>query len=64
MFDYERLKKLMKENGYGCNSLADKVGVTHCHMSRIINGLHTNLRLSTLDKICETLGCKPSDLLK
>lgn len=64
MLDYEKLKELMWEKGYGCTSFADAVGITQAHMCNITNGKSVNLRLSTLDRICKVLECSPGEILK
>ena len=44
--------------------LADKVGITIANMSVLKNGKAKALKISTLIKLCEALGCQPGDLLE
>lgn len=65
MLDSKKLRALMEEKGYGCNALAEKIGSVPAHVSHMMNDNYvSNLRLSTLDKLCDALQCKPEDLLK
>jgi putative transcriptional regulator len=44
--------------------LARDVGITEQNLSLLRNGKVKGVRFSTLEKICETLGCQPGDLLE
>ncbi len=46
------------------NQLAREVGVTAQNISLMKAGKVRGVRFDTLEKICETLGCQPGDLLK
>ena len=43
--------------------LAQRVGITEANLSLLRTGKVKGVRFETLAKICEVLGCKPSDLL-
>lgn len=44
--------------------LSERVGLTMANVSLLKNGRVKAIRLSTLDKLCEVLGCQPGDLLE
>ena len=44
--------------------LADKVGITLANLSILKTGKARAIRFSTLEAICEVLGCQPGDLLE
>lgn len=44
--------------------LAERVGITMANISILKNGKAKAIRLSTLEAICETLECQPSDILE
>jgi len=44
--------------------LADRVGITMANISVLKNGKAKAIRLSTLEAICEALGCQPGDILE
>lgn len=46
------------------NELADRVGITPANISVLKNGRAKAIRFSTLEALCEALGCQPSDLLE
>lgn len=39
-------------------------GLSTTLISQIINGKHINIRLETVDKLCEVLDCRIQDLLE
>ncbi|MEQ1864772.1 MAG: helix-turn-helix transcriptional regulator [Micropepsaceae bacterium] len=43
--------------------LAHRIGITEANLSLLRTGKVKGVRFETLAKICEVLGCKPSDLL-
>jgi putative transcriptional regulator len=57
------LDRLLEERGMTLVELADKVGITNVNLSILKNNRAKAIRFSTLGKICEVLGCQPSDLL-
>lgn len=64
MFNHKKLRELMEAKGMSCAELADRCGMKPPNLSTIINGKSVNLRLSTLDRLCKALDCKPSDLIQ
>ena len=46
------------------NELAEAIGITPVNVSLLKNGRAKAIRFSTLDAICQTLGCQPGDVLE
>jgi putative transcriptional regulator len=46
------------------NELAEKVGITLANLSILKTGKAKAIRFSTLEAICEELGCQPADILE
>ena len=46
------------------NELAEAIGSTPVNVSVLKNGRAKAIRFSTLDAICQTLGCQPGDVLE
>ena len=46
------------------NDLADAVGITPQNLSILKTGKARAVRFSTLEAICETLGCQPGEILE
>lgn len=46
------------------NELAEAIGITPVNVSVLKNGRAKAIRFSTLDAICQTLGCQPGDVLE
>ena len=44
--------------------LAENVGISYVNLSKIKTGKVQGIRFSTLESICETLGCQPGDILE
>ena len=44
--------------------LAEKVGITMANISVLKNGNAKAIRFSTLQAVCEALGCQPGDILE
>lgn len=44
--------------------LTRRVGLTMANISLLKNGKVKAIRLATLDKLCEVLGCQPGDILE
>lgn len=59
-----RLGDVMAERGIGLCDLADEVGITAVNLSRIKTGRIRSIRFSTLEALCEALGCQPGDILE
>lgn len=45
------------------NTVAEQVGITPQNLSVLKSGRAKAIRFSTLEKLCEVLGCQPGDLL-
>lgn len=45
-------------------TLSERVGITMANLSILKNGKGKAIRFSTLDKLCEVLGCQPGELLE
>lgn len=43
---------------------ADRVGITPANVAVLKNGRAKAVRFSTLERMCEVLGCQPGDLLE
>ena len=46
------------------NELAEAIGITPVNVSVLKNGRAKAIRFSTLDAICQTLGCQPGAVLE
>ena len=46
------------------NELAEAIAITPVNVSVLKNGRAKAIRFSTLDAICQTLGCQPGDVLE
>ena len=44
--------------------LAERVGITQANLSILKTEKARAIRFSTLEKICEELGCQPGDILE
>lgn len=44
--------------------LTEKVGITMANVSTLKNGKAKAIKFSTLEKICEALGCQPGDIIE
>ena len=44
--------------------LTGKVGITMANISILKNGKAKAIRFSTLEAVCEALGCQPGDILE
>ena len=44
--------------------LSEKVGITIANLSILKKGKAKAIRFSTLEAICEVLGCQPGDILE
>lgn len=58
------LDVMMAKRHIGLSELADKVGITLANLSVLKNNKCRAIRFSTLDAICEALGCQPADILE
>lgn len=57
--DVEMAKKKISSG-----ALAEKIGITQANLSILKTGKAKAIRFSTLEAICETLGCQPGDILE
>ena len=46
------------------NELSERVGIANVNLSKIKTGKVSAIRFSTLEAICEALGCQPGDILE
>lgn len=44
--------------------LSEKVGITMSNISILKNGKAKAIKISTLAKLCQALGCQPGDILE
>lgn len=58
------LDELMAERGVKLVDLAEEVGLSNANLSHIKTGKIRAIRFSTLDALCEALGCQPGDILE
>ena len=58
------LDQVMKERGINNRMLAEKLGLTEVHVSRLKHSNVKAIRLDTLYALCETLHCEPGDIRK
>ena len=59
-----RLDRVMADRKISLNELAGRVGISNVNLSRIKTGRISAIRFSTLNAICEVLGCQPGDSLE
>jgi putative transcriptional regulator len=59
-----KLDDLLHERRMTLTELADRVGMSLANLSILKTGKARAIRFSTLDAICEALGCQPGDILK
>ena len=58
------LDVMMARRKIGLGELAEKVGITPANLSILKNGKAKAVRFTTLEKLCEVLGCQPGDILE
>ena len=58
-----RLDDLLHDRRMTLTELAEKVGMTLANLSILKTGKARAIRFSTLEAICEALGCQPGDIL-
>lgn len=59
-----RLDRVMVDRKVTLKELAEKVGISYVNLSKIKTGKVQGVRFSTLESLCETLGCQPGDILE
>ena len=57
------LDVMMAKRKISSQELAEKVGITQANLSILKTNKGKAIRISTLDKICEALECRPGDIL-
>lgn len=58
----ERLRSRIKELGWSVRETSRRTGVHHDMLHKLISGRHTDLRLSTLRKLCDGLSMSLDEL--
>lgn len=58
------LDELMAERGIKLVDLAEEINLSNANLSHIKTGKVRAIRFSTLDALCEALGCQPGDILE
>jgi len=58
------LDVMMAKRKMSLNELSEKVGLTLSNLSILKTGKAKAIRFSTLEAICKTLDCQPSDILE
>jgi putative transcriptional regulator len=59
-----RLDDLLHDRRMTLTVLAERIGITLANLSILKTGKARAIRFSTLEAICDVLGCQPGDLLK
>ena len=59
-----RLDELLHERRMTLTELAERIDITLANLSILKTGKARAIRFSTLEAICEVLGCQPGDLLQ
>lgn len=55
---------LLAKRKMSVGDFADAIGLSPANVSVLKNGRAKAVRFSTLDAICEVLGCQPGDVLR
>ena len=58
-----KLDDVLHDRRMSLTELAEKVDITLANLSILKTGKARAIRFSTLEAICEILGCQPGDLL-
>jgi putative transcriptional regulator len=58
------LDVMMARRKISLNELSERVGITPANLSILKTGKAKAIRFSTLEVLCEELGCQPSDILE
>ena len=59
-----KLDDLLYDRRMTLTDLADRIGITLANLSILKTGKARAIRFSTLEAICEALGCQPGDILR
>ena len=54
----------MADRKMSLNELSERVGIANVNLSKIKTGKVSAIRFSTLEAICEALGCQLGDILE
>ncbi len=57
------LDTVLEERGMTLTELSEAVGITLANLSILKTGKARAIRFSTLEAICQVLGCQPGDIL-
>lgn len=58
------LDVMLAKRKMSVTELSERIGLTLANVSILKNGHAKAIKLSTLEKICETLDCQPGDILE
>jgi putative transcriptional regulator len=58
-----KLDDLLHDRRLTLTELAERVGITLANLSVLKTGKARAIRFSTLESLCQALGCQPGDLL-
>lgn len=58
-----RLDRVLADRKMTSLELAEHIGISPVNVSRIRSGRLKGIRFSTLTAMCETLHCKPGDII-
>lgn len=58
------LDVMMAKRKMSLTELSERVGITMANLSILKKGKAKAIRFSTLEAICEILGCQPADILE
>ncbi len=58
------LDVIMDKRKITLTELSERVDITMANLSILKTGKAKAVRFSTLDKLCEVLGCQPGDILE
>jgi putative transcriptional regulator len=59
-----QLDSILKKRDKSLYWLAQETGITYTNLWKIKNGKVKGITFDVLEKLCNTLDCKPNDLLK
>lgn len=59
-----RLDDVLHQRRMSLTDLSEKIGITLANLSVLKTGKARAIRFSTLDSICQALGCQPGDILE
>lgn len=57
------LDEVLERKGMSLTQLSDAIGLTLANLSILKTGKAKAVRFSTMEAICEVLGCQPGDIL-